>query len=56
MAAKDEIAVHTGPDPLRNSLEGSRKSLEDIGPKEANDDMAEPEDTNRNIGFWEALT
>lgn len=56
MAAKDDIAVYTGPDPLRNSLEESKKSVEDTGPKKAIDDLAEPEDTARNAGFWEALT
>lgn len=57
MVDKDDIAFHTGPEPLGGSLKGdAKKSLEDVGPKEAVDDLAEPEDTARNIGFWEALT
>lgn len=57
MAEKDDIAFHTGPESSRNSLKGdTKKSLENVGPKEAVDDLAEPEDIARNIGFWEALT
>lgn len=57
MVEKDGIAFQTGPEPLGGSLKGdTKKSLEDVGPKEAVDDLAEPEDTARNIGFWEALT
>ncbi|KAK7703381.1 hypothetical protein SLS64_009050 [Diaporthe eres] len=56
MAEKDVISFHTGPEPSRGSLKEDTKSLEDVGPKEAVDDLAEPEDTARSIGFWEALT
>ncbi|KAI7780593.1 hypothetical protein LA080_015876 [Diaporthe eres] len=57
MVEKDDIAFHTGPEPSGVSLKGDiKKSLEDVGPKEAVDDLAEPEDTARSIGFWEALT
>lgn len=57
MAEKTAIAFHIGPERLEDTLRAdAERSLEDAGPKEAVDDLAEPEDTSRNIGFWEALT